>query len=158
MIRKGFRIPVALALVSAVLSINPSYAWALSWSGDCTASKSYANYGVYIIWTGTHVDLIGTVSGSKVTVQKVNYSMGSPWYQLVLPPGPPLPWLDGTGNHNNVNVTSPVSRYSPDSLGGGGTYDFADFTVNSNSNVTIQLIPDIVNASDPSCKITLTVA
>ncbi|MEM8905229.1 MAG: hypothetical protein AAGF02_16110 [Actinomycetota bacterium] len=149
------RIATALLLLVGALALTTGSASAASWSGSCTATK-VSGYGpsAFVVWSGTSATL--NTSGS--TARYVDFNMGSPWWQPVFPPGPTLPWLDGTGNKNNVNIKSPVTRNSPDSLGQSGRYDFTDFTFAPNSNVRIEMIPDIRNVSDPKCSIYITVA
>lgn len=146
---------VATALTTGVGLTNIS---AKGWGSSCTASKTITTpIGFYILWTGVNATLQGVPSGSNWTVTSIDYNMGSPWWQVILPPGPLLPWLEGTGSSNNINITSPVSRISPDSLGWGGTWNFTNFTASTNSVVKAQMIPDISGAPDPSCVISFNI-
>jgi hypothetical protein len=143
----------ALAVGVVVATASPGHA--ASTSSSCTAQRSYYNaaWGDGTTNSGdgyVRVDVRITLNSSGNTVTSASYSFSNArWESNASGARRTL----SLGSSGNVNVTSPVSRVSPDSMGTAGTYDFTNFTVSAGTNVAVQGIPDVPNISDPKCTV-----
>lgn len=124
---------------------------------SCSGSKFVFNSGIPgNITFDFNATIRGTLTsnGTKATFNRIDYHFSN------------IKWTGETGwpvksgsagGKSNVNVKSPISWNSPDSLGGSGTVFPRAFTVSNGGKVSIEGIPDISGLPDPYCTATATI-
>lgn len=146
---------VLAAAVGVGVSPAPAGAVAnesISQGMSCVARK-FITYNGYpgALEVDFNATLRGTVNSANtaVTITSIDYSFTNA--KFIPTTGIPSSIGLSVGSSSNLNVKSPVTRNSADSMGGSGNWNVANFTVSKGGQVALEGIPDISGAPDPAC-------